>query len=48
VFDTQGAIDPHAFRATDAAAEPTEAQWAKLGAMVSGNVHATVDTEIPP
>jgi len=46
VFDAQGAIDPRAAHAIDAAALPTEAQWAKLHALVFGDVRATTDTGI--
>jgi len=48
VFDAQGAIDPHAAHAIDAVAVPTEAQWAKLRALVFGNVRATTHTETTP
>jgi hypothetical protein len=48
VFDAQGAIDPHAAHAIDAVAVPTDAQWAKVRALVFGNVRAPTDTEITP
>ena len=48
VFDAQGAIDPRAAHAIDAVAVPTEAQWAKLRALVFGSVRATTETEITP
>jgi hypothetical protein len=48
VFDAHGAIDPHAAHAIDAAAVPTEAQWAMVRASVFGNVRATTDIEITP
>jgi len=36
VFDAQGSLDPHAARAIDAVAAPTEAQWAQMRALVFG------------
>ena len=48
IFDAHGAIDPRAAHAIDAVAVPTEAQWAKLRALVFGNVRETTDTEITP
>ena len=48
VFDAQGSIDPHAAHAIDAAAVPTEAQWAKVCARVFINFRADTHTEITP
>ncbi|MEO6280155.1 hypothetical protein [Roseateles sp.] len=48
VFDSQGAIDSHAAHAIDAAAVPTEAQWAIVRSLVFGNERATSAGEITP
>jgi len=48
VFDARGLLDLHAAHAIDAAAVPTEAQWAKVRALVFGIVRATIHTEITP
>ena len=48
VFDAQGAVDPHAAHAIDAVAAPTEAQWAKLRALVFGNAEATPNAGVTP
>jgi hypothetical protein len=48
VFDRQGAIDRQAAHAIDAAALPTEAQWAKLRSAVFGNLHSTTGTATTP
>ncbi|CAN5604007.1 hypothetical protein BH11PSE7_BH11PSE7_17660 [soil metagenome] len=37
VFDAHGLLDPHAAHAIDAAAMPTDAQWARVRALVFGN-----------
>ena len=36
VFDAQGSLDLHAAHAIDAVAAPTEAQWARVRALVFG------------
>jgi len=48
VFDAHGAIDPHAAHAIDAAAVPTEAQWAGLRALMFGNGCASTGKAITP
>ena len=48
VFDAQGSIDPHTAHAIDAPTVPTEAQWAKVRALVFGDAHAKTKTEITP
>ena len=37
VFDAEGSLDLHAAHAIDAAAAPTEAQWARVRALVFGD-----------
>ncbi|MCY7307543.1 MAG: hypothetical protein LH632_15645 [Rhodoferax sp.] len=48
VFDAQGAIDPRAAHAIEAAPVPTEAHWATVRALVFGNVRANTHPEITP
>jgi hypothetical protein len=48
VFDAHGLLDLQAVHAIDAAAVPTEAQWAKIRALVFSHVEATTDTAITP
>lgn len=47
-FDAQGTIDPHASRADRCGGSADRSTGGKLGALVSDNVDATVDTEITP
>lgn len=48
VFDARGLLDLQAVHAIDAAAVPTEAQWAKIRALVFSHVDATTDAALTP
>ena len=48
VFDAQGQLDMHAVHSIDAAAMPTEAQWANVRAQVFGNAPETLNSETTP